>query len=424
MRDHPRTAVRSCHGAGKSYIAARIALWFLNSFPYSLVLTTAPTFRQVAKVTWQEIRSAHKRSRFPLGGKLLETAIQVDEKWFALGFSAKDPDHFQGLHSTHVLVILEEGAGIELPIWVAADAVLTSQYCRLLSIGNPTDNTGQFYKEFKDPNVYKMKISAYDTPNFQGNGIVVPGLITPDWVEDKKKRWGETSPFFVTRVLADFHELNDNTLIPLSWIEFAVNNETDEVDNGHNTLGVDVARYGSNETVIYHSKGNKLRLASVTNKQDTMATVGLIVKLGIELGVKEVRIDDSGVGGGVTDRLRELKREGRIHFKVVAVNVGTSSVEGEAENVSDKRFINLRAQLYWHLRDEFEAKILDMGIDEETMSQLSCIQYKLLSSGKLQIETKDEMTRRNLPSPDRADAAMLARAPSALLQGGAELELW
>ncbi|MFO7325985.1 MAG: hypothetical protein DIU62_009735, partial [Pseudomonadota bacterium] len=221
VRDYKRTAVASCHAAGKSWIAARVALWFLYSHPYSIVATTAPSFRQVKRVLWQEIRRAHRRARVPLGGRLLQTELQIDDKWYAFGFSTRDPDRFQGLHEGHVLVIVDEAAGVSPEIWTAIEGVLTGAHTRLLAIGNPTEPSGPFYELFREPGVAKIHISAFDTPNVQAGRILIPGLVDREWVEDKKRRWGESSPMYQSRVLGRFPESGKDTLIPLSWVQAA-----------------------------------------------------------------------------------------------------------------------------------------------------------------------------------------------------------
>ncbi len=103
-----RTTVKSCHGIGKTYIAARIAKAFLFAYKNSVVITTAPTFRQVENILWREMRSAYKSSKIPLGGNMLKTKFEIDEKWYALGLSSDKEDNFQGFHAEHILVIVDE----------------------------------------------------------------------------------------------------------------------------------------------------------------------------------------------------------------------------------------------------------------------------------------------------------------------------
>jgi phage terminase large subunit len=152
---HPRVAVASANSCGKTFIAARIAAWWLALYRPSIVITTAPTDRQVAEVLWRELRvfiaKAKARGK-ALGGKLLLTCKwELADDHFAIGFSTKDndPDRFQGFHSPHILVIADEAAGISEKIYEGITAVLKGAHARLLAIGNPTALEGWFYEAFR-----------------------------------------------------------------------------------------------------------------------------------------------------------------------------------------------------------------------------------------------------------------------------------
>jgi phage terminase large subunit len=396
VRDHKETAVASCHASGKSWIAARCGLWYLQTHPYSIIATTAPTFRQVRNIIWQEIRRAFKSSRYPLKGELLQTELRIDDGWFAFGFATDDPDKFQGLHSVegHVLVIVDEAAGVSPEIWTAIDGILTSKDSRLLAIGNPT-GTETFYQMFKRPGVAKIHISAFDTPNVQAGQTVVPGLVTRDWVEDKQQKWGLESPLYVSRVLGQFPESSTDALIRLSWIEAAQRRELPPAEPY--ILGVDVARQGQDESVIVLRRGPVARIHVATHQEDTMQTAGRIVRVLAETRAAEARIDAVGLGAGVYDRLAEQC------LPVVEMQSGQAPLDSE-------RFLNARAEWYWGLRERFEQGDIDLDEDEELAAQLANLKFKFTSRGQIQIESKEDMKKRGLRSPDRADALMLAFA--------------
>ena len=168
VRDCAEVYVPSCHASGKSFTAAHVALWFLYSHPNSIVVTTAPTGRQVKKILWQEIRRAHGKAPVPLGGALLKQEMQIDEKWYAFGFSSDEPTNFSGLHADWVLFIVDEATGIPAESWEAIDGVLSNEHAHLLAIGNPTDGSSEFAVRCAKggPGVAVLPISAYDTPNF------------------------------------------------------------------------------------------------------------------------------------------------------------------------------------------------------------------------------------------------------------------
>ena len=146
VRDNRYTTVRACHDVGKTYIAARTALWFLYSHPQSIVVTTAPTMRQVENLLWRELRSAHESSKQKLGGEPLKTRLDIAPDWYAIGASSGDPDKLQGFHaaSGDILIIIDEAAGVNEDAFEAIEGMMTSEKARMLMIGNPTSNSGSF----------------------------------------------------------------------------------------------------------------------------------------------------------------------------------------------------------------------------------------------------------------------------------------
>lgn len=438
VRDHPRTAVRSCHGAGKSWTAAGVVVHFLRCFPGSLAVTTAPTARQVKNILWKEIALALRGARVPLGGRQLMMEWHLGPGWFGFGFATQVPDNFQGLHAERILVVVDEAPGIPPDIWAAIDGILTTADARLLAIGNPTEAQGPFYDLYHThaPGVHKLAISAYDTPNLTHFGITeadiaagtwqekltgplpAPWLVTPDWVADKYRRWGPSSALYQSRVLGDFPEEGTDTLIRLSWVEAArarILPPTSPVE-----VAVDVARFGDDFTVIGIRRGPQLTIHTVTHKEDTMATTGRVVGAmdeirrsaafaqgpGPEFGDAtdtlrlRAKVDVVGIGAGVVDRLVELREP------VVAMNAGEAARDPE-------RFVNRRAEWYWALRERLQDGDISLPADDELVAQLTSMKYRFDSRGRIYIESKDDMKKRGLPSPDKADMAMLAFADEA-----------
>jgi hypothetical protein len=409
--DNREVNVRSCHSAGKSWVASRAALWFLFNHPRSLVITTAPTARQVRGIIWREIATAYNRARIPLGGDLSTTALRISEDWLALGFTAADhdPDRFQGFHAKSTLVIIDEACGVSEQIDTAVDSILSGEHCRLLRIGNPTDAQTPFGRAFAAQQGARFKISAFDCPNFTAFGITpqnldewerlkglkplpYPQLVTPEWVAAKRRQWGgEGSPLWQARVIAEFPEDGESVLIPLRLIEAAQLAELKP--EGRNVWGVDVARMGADETVIMGRRGPVARQLASFRKLDTMQVAGRIAQLFAcaEDQPEAINVDEIGIGAGVLDRLTELG------LPVVGVNVGTRAADSE-------RFINLRAEIFWELRERAEAGDLDIDGDEELAAQLAAQRYGITSAGKVQLESKSEQSG----SPDRADALALA----------------
>jgi phage terminase large subunit len=432
VRDHPRTAVRSCHGAGKSFIAGQVILWFLYSFCPSIVLSTAPTWRQVEKLIWKEVRASYRRAKVPLGGNLLPKRPEIQiiqDEWYAIGLSTNEPDRFQGFHEENILVVGDEAAGVPEEIFEAIEGVLTSEHARLLLLGNPTSIGGTFYNAFRMPGWKTIAISAFDTPNFVAFGITRediandtwekkitgelphPKLITPEWVADKYQRWGPTSPAYQARALGQFPTEGEDTLIPLAWIEAAMS-RWEEVPEGEPVeIGVDVARFGSDKTVIATRRGRKVLPLKIFSKLDTMETVGHVISEQREAKASTIKVDVIGMGAGVVDRLKEQD------YPVIGINVAEAATDNE-------KFTNLRSELWWNLRERLDPnpKInpepIALPQDDELLADLSGIKYKIDSRGRIQVESKEDMKKRLGRSPDYGDAVVLAFAPVKTFDSG------
>ena len=224
LRDYRRVAVKSGNGLGKGFSAAVAILWFLTCHDPSVVLSTAPTFRQVRHVLWREVHRRYNQATYSLGGRLLDTRLEMSEGRFALGLSADSGEEFQGFHSPNMLIVVDEAEGVSEPIYEAIEAVMTSENCRLLMIGNPTTMSGSFRRAFyEDRDLYRtVTISALDSPNVTEGKTNIRGLTTKRWVEERRKVWGEENPLYQARVLGEFPDQGEDTLIPLSYIEAAV----------------------------------------------------------------------------------------------------------------------------------------------------------------------------------------------------------
>lgn len=216
------TAVKSGHGIGKSFSSAILVLAFLYTKIPSKVITTAPTFKQVYEILWREIRKLYYGARINLEGELLKIKLSIDEDWFALGLHPREYDlnAFQGYHSENILVILDESPGVSEDLYKAAISLMTTRNAHLLEIGNPSMPAGHFYNAFQPNSDYhKIHISCFDSPNLKENKIVRPYLVTSEWVDGIRKRWGEDSSFYQSKVLGDFPSSEEVSFVPLEWVE-------------------------------------------------------------------------------------------------------------------------------------------------------------------------------------------------------------
>lgn len=397
ITNNRNVAVRSCNGAGKTFHIAREALRFLYSFPNAAVINTAPTWTQIENQFWRYFREAHKTALVPLGGKLLKTELSITDTWFAKGI-ANNPDNvasFQGWHAENIMMIFDEASGIPPAIWEAAVGAMSGgQTVRFVVIGNPNSNSGPFYNAFKDPTFHKLKISAFDIPNVIEKRPVVPGLTDHHFVEELAARYGVGSNAYKVRVLGEFPDQAADTLISLDLVENAFNADRELQNQNDEIIGLDPARFGDDDSAFVHRKGNKAKVLEVVNGNNTMELAGKSVQYLREHKEAKLYIDIIGLGAGIYDRLKELPE---VRNRVYGVN-------SAGKPRDDAEYINIRVESWCNVRDWLRDAILEK---HEGFYELANPKYKITSAGKLQLESKDDMKKRGVKSPNVGDALAL-----------------
>ena len=446
-----QVAVRSCNASGKTFTAALAVIWWLMAHEEALVITTAPSERQVKNTLWREIREIWERNKDLIGGKLNQTSLELSNKRFAYGFPTNTAERFQGFHSENVLIIVDEASGVREFVYDAILGLMTSRNAKILLIGNPSSLAGTFYDAFhKNRKHWKtIHIPAHETPNFQhspetrhsreggnpdgeaarpfrnergakersetqgvhtfregeGEPTYIPGLATPEWAESILKVKGEESASYQIRVLGEFPDEADDTLIPLKHIENAVERIFQDIDNQQDAeavMGLDVARFGDDQTVAIVRRGNSVIDLVSHRKSDLMHTTGKTLEIARNHNVNTINVDEVGLGSAVVDRIQELSRSKEIiGIKPVGVNGGNKAQDTE-------KFFNLRTQMFDGLRQRFADGEISIPNDPELISQLASITYIYNSRGQLQIETKQQIRDSGRQSPDKADALALA----------------
>jgi len=394
------TRVRSCYSIGKTFVSACAVLAFINLMTPCKIITSAPTWHQVSNLLWSEINYLFKTRLQPKGfpGTILQTMLRMRDDWFAIGFSSNDPVNFQGYHQKHVLVILDEAPGIRPEIVDGTKALTSSGNAHTLWIGNPIDQTDHFFKSFQDINIpqhCKFKISAFDTPNFTGEDVpdeVKEKLINKQWVDDRKKEWGEDSPLYQSKVLAEFPEGGENQVITLRECEEA--RKRDISYGGDKELGVDVARFGSDLTVYTPIQGNMMFEQITESKKDTMEIAGRIANMMNNDGYIIAKIDVIGIGSGVVDRLNEQGKDG-----IIGINSAEKAFDSE-------KYYNRRTEMWFDAKEWLkEGKLPN---DDELIADLTAPLYTYTSKGQYKLESKEETKKRLGRSPDRGDSAVMA----------------
>ena len=427
LRTNDQVAVRSCNGAGKTFTAAVAIIWWLMSYDNAVVITTAPSERQVREILWRELRRLYMPLRDIIGGKLTRTRLEISPTRYAYGFSTNTEDRFQGFHSGNILVIVDEASGVDEFIYNAIDGVTTANNSKLLLIGNPHGYAGTFYDAFHKNRTqfHTVHISAFDLPAFKAQSITenniqdveypdpIPndeidespkqpndesphGLSTPKWAIRVFNSHGPQSSIYQTRVLGQFPDEADDTLIPLRDVEAAVKRQTQIPPDTTPVMGVDVARFGNDKTVIIIRHGPRVIYIDELRKSDIVNTTGAVITAALKYQLKDIIVDEIGVGAGVLDNLKADKR-----FNAQGLN-------GSNAPSNTEKYLNLRAEVFDGLRQRFADGDISIPNDPELISQMASLTYKYNARGQLQLESKDLIRSSGRQSPDKADAIALA----------------
>lgn len=411
--NNSHTAVVSCNGAGKSGLAGILAVWWVAVHdPRDVaVICSAPTYIQIARVLFKEIQDNFRLAKEH--GHTLPGYITQSQEWklddgtvMAWGRRPADKDivsAFQGIHRRYVMVVLDEAGGIPEDLYTATEAVTNTEGARVLAIGNPDSRGTPFHRIFReDPTWTKVKISAFDTPNFTDEVIseeLKPLLIQPEWVERQKISWGVDSARYKSKILAEFPDEADNTFYSQIALDRAIDTTITEDYDIIPKLGCDVARFGEDDSVVYINRGGRSRKLESWTKATAIESANRIHRLAIEHGCKEVRVDGAGLGGPIIDILVNLARDS---YTVI-------SMLGSAASPDNNRWGNARAYNFDSLREQMLAGEIDLDPDDkQLLDELLMIQYKFTNKGAIQIESKDDMRSRGVKSPDHLDALVYA----------------
>lgn len=414
LAKYPKVSVRSGQGVGKTALEAGAILWFLTCRPYAKIIATAPTMKQLYDVLWAEVAKWLDNSLIKDLLKWTKTKVYMvgdSERWFATARTATKPENMQGFHEDHMLIVVDEASGVSDPIMEAILGTLSGFDNKLLLCGNPNNIDGVFYDSHNtDRDKWRChKVSSYDSKRTNKDNI--------DMIISK---YGADSDVVRVRVYGEFPTGALDSFISLEIVEFAKDVSISFDDLNHLKvahIGVDVARFGDDSTIIFPRLGSKALPFERYSKQDTMQTTGRVLQAAKQLmdehpNVKKVmiKVDDTGVGGGVTDRLKEVISDDKLPYEVIPVNNGESS--------DDDYYANKGTQIWGDIKELLEQNIsnsinglepaIELPNDANLIKELSTRKFKMTSNGKIRLESKDDMKKRNVGSPDIADALTLA----------------
>lgn len=305
IQENKKVHVRSGHARGKDFIAAVAALCFFYLFYPSKVICTAPTARQAIKVNMAEISKLHRNARIPLPGRVLDAGIKTeDTDWFLMAFKAGDKDHeaWTGFHSSNIMVIATEASGLEDNVFNAVEGILTGGNSKLVLLSNPNRASGFAYQATKDKYFVNFKLSCLTSPNVVQKKQVYPGQVDYDWVQERIERWcikidkeefneeffdfeweGEyyrPNDLFKVKVLGEYPAEDESQLIPLRWVEMAVERwkEMQKPDTPAKH-GIDIAGMGRDKTVCTSRYVNYVTLKEWNLIKDAHVHMAAVAKI-------------------------------------------------------------------------------------------------------------------------------------------------
>lgn len=429
IQHNKRVSVRSGNGRGKDYVAAVASLCFLYLNYPSKVINTAPTQRQVINIMFAEMAQIYKNARINLGGELLTNKIQFDDKdWYMLGFKAQDKaiEDWSGFHSPNLMVVITEASGVEDETFQAIEGVLTGN-SKLVIIFNPNRTSGEAYQSTKSPEYVKFKLNSLRAPNVRAKKVLIPGQVDYAWVDEKIQglgwvneisedetdktmydfkwngRWYRPNDLFLVKVMGEFPRESEDVLFPISWIEAA--NERWKKCNGKGQgelkIGVDVAGMGRDDTIFVYRRGNVIEKIEVFSRSLKSETIHMQIAGKIKNELKEpgsmAYVDAIGEGAGVFSRLKELGVKNVISVKF------SDSASRLTDITGGRTFANMKAYLYWALRDALDPKFefnLAIPPNDRLLQEFSGIHWEIKSNGDIIIGSKKELEK----SPDIIDA--------------------
>lgn len=421
------TAVQSGHSLSKDYTAGIAVLQWLFSYPFnSKVICTAPKLDQVKLIMFAEIakqyRNYQMNSPWPMAGEPPSALkFTLGPEWYAVGMTTKSSGSetdkkgkFQGFKSPNLLIIVTEAQAVEDNIFDEMVGNITSSNAHILEIGNPISPSGRFWEHCTQPRFkYNViKLSCFDSPNVKAGRDIVPGMVTSQWIEDRRSEWGEDHPYWFSRVLGEFPQSGKDSIIPIEWIMSAVREKEflqEPIDNDcMKVAGLDVSKGGAAETVHQVLTGPKLTRTDAFHKVDIVETVGWAKNLSKEEQLLVTAVDEGGLAG-VAGFLEEDK------IPTVRIMFGA-----KLEDHPD--FDNLGAIMYWNLRLAFQRTFrkesggIFIPNDPMLIGQLAGRKYTYTSRGvkRITLEKKELNSRTSGTTFDRSDA--LAQAWHARLQ--------
>ena len=410
-------AIRACHGVGKTAVMAWLVLLMLTTRYPMKTVATAPTRAQMFDnlyaevVTWFGKLPEPIQALYTVKTDRIEFIPRPKDSFFsARTAKAEQPEALQGIHRDdgYILILVDEASGVAEAIFESGSGSMSGPNVMTLMIANPSRTTGYFADAFGRMRElwkrYHVTSSHGMWPEDEGpgEGAYISTRPTKAYEKEQAIRFGRDSDAYRIRVLGAFPKSDEDTVIPLYLVEAAENRDIVEAPDPTRVWGIDVARFGTARNALVERTRREVKNVDVWQKMDLMATVGRIKHRWDDTRPSErpsaILVDVNGIGAGVVDRLWEMG------LPVRGVNVSESAA-------ADDRFNKSRDELWWKAREWLEGKDVSLPVVDDPESHIEGLKaeliqprYTFLSSGKIKVESKDDMKKRKVRSPDIADA--------------------
>lgn len=417
-----RLATTSGHGIGKSALVSWLILWAMSTYEDTIGVVTANTETQLKTKTWAQLAKWFRlfigKELFQMTATKLFSADPEHENTWRIDmvpWSERNTEAFAGLHNKgkRILLVFDEASAIPDLIWEVAEGALTDSDTEIIwaVFGNPTRNKGRFRDCFAGGKFAHRWLSrAVDSREVS---LTDKNQIA-EWIKD----YGEDSDFVRVRVRGVFPRIDSESFISFEAATIATTRTVEPTgDFEPLIIGVDVGRFGDDPTVIYPRRGRDAVSfpIEVLFKSDTMSTAAKVAAIFLNLRANMVMVDSGGVGAGVVDRLRQLQ------IPVMEVDFGSGA---SADDINDRtKYANKRAEIWGRMRTWLEggsipAKI--RGLEESLVDELTGPTYGMNSREEIQLESKKEMRKRGVKSPNVADALACTFAFPVFIPGPAD----
>jgi len=396
-----KISIRSGHGVGKTAFCSWNALHFLLFRDDVKVIVTSPSFKQMNDGLIPEVQKwlskvpDWMRSNVESISDRIVRKPNTKNNFISFRTARKEnPEALAGVHASHVLIIVDEASGVDEVVYETGQGALSTKGAIAILIGNPTKPSGFFYK---------TQTSLADLWLTRKVSCMDSNRVSPEYVESQRRTYGDSSREFAVRVLGEFPESGADAVIPRAFVESSV--DRDVYDDGFPLVwGIDPGRGGDPSGFVARSARSIIEVEEL-RFDNLMKIVGWIKTKWDETPnskrPESIYVDSIGLGAGVYDRLDELG------LPVVAVNVSEAAALSE-------RYMRLRAELWYKAREWFEAmdKHIPSQLEhlEQFIEELVAVEQKIMSSGKVDIESKEQMKRRGVKSPNLADAFVITFA--------------